>query len=153
VDQPVEEASRKPTVYLVIAYRWGTLNNHNYIVTATTDRAEAIAAAKDECDGRGGKYGVEVVEYPGEDRIAYFSSSGERRDATGPSHSDDLSAAHYIGEQILSAFQNGLRWGPRGQEASTPAGNAGELTQVPAEMPSWIAELCQHALRIHRRST
>lgn len=153
MNQPVDEAARKPRVYVVTAYRWGTLNNHNYIVTATADRAEAIATAKDECDGRGLKYGVEVLEYPGEQRVAYFPSNGEAKDATGPAHSDDLAAAHYIGEQILSAFQSGLRWGPSGQQISTPGGDVDTLMQVPTEIPLWIAELCQHALRIHRRST
>jgi len=129
-------------VYVVVAYRWGTLNNHTYNVTATADRAEAIASAKDECDGRGGKYGVGVMEYPAEKRIAYFPSIGDSADATGPEHSDELAAAHYIGGAMLTAFQRGVRWAPSGPAAA--------LTEVPAEIPSWIADLCQHSLSIHR---
>ena len=145
------EATSKPSVYVVVAYRWGTLNNHNYIVTATADRTAALAAAEDERDGRGGKYGVEVVEYPGEERIAYFASSGDPQDARGPKESDDLHAAHYLGEHLLVAFQSGLRWAPSGDKIATPTGPIDTLTQVPAEFPPWIAEMCQHSLDIHRR--
>ena len=146
-----QEAAGKPSVYVVVAYRWGTLNNHNYIVTATTDRAEAIAAAEEECDGRGGKYGVEVVAYPAEERIAYFRSSGEAADATAPEDSRDLHAAHYIGEAILSAFKSGERFAPSGEKIDTPGGPVDTLIRVRAELPPWIAELCQHSLDIHHR--
>jgi hypothetical protein len=151
VDENVEEATHKPSAYVVVAYRWGTLNNHNYIVTATADRAEAIAAGKEEQHGRGLKYGVEVVEYPAEKTVAYFPSSTDAADATGPQHSDDLSAAHYLGEAILTAFKSGVRWAPSGRKIDSPGGPVDTLTHVPAEFPPWIAELCQHSLDIHRR--
>lgn len=147
----LEEAERKPGVYVVIAYRWGTLNNHNYIVAASADRTGAIAAAKEEHDGRGFKYGVEVVEYPTEERVAYFPSSADPAEAMGPEYSDELSAAHDIGGAILRAFQSGERWAPSGRKIDTPGGPVDTLTQVPAELPPWIAELCQHSLDIHRR--
>jgi hypothetical protein len=151
VEEHAEEAARKPNVYVVVAYRLGRLNDHNYIVTATADRAGAIAAAEEEHDGRGGKYGVEVVEFPAEETVAYFPSSGDAAEVKGPEQSDDLSAAHYIGNQILWAFQNHVRWAPSGETIDTPGGPVDTLKQVPAEFPPWIAELCQHSLDIHRR--
>ncbi len=149
MDNHVEE-TRKPSVYVVVAYRWGAVNDHNYIVTATTDRAQAIAAAKQERDGRGFKYGVEVVEYPEEENVAYFPSSSELADRMGPESSDDLDAAHYIGNETLAAFQSGVRSAASGLQMDTPGGPVDTLTTVPAEFPSWLAELCEHSLRIHR---
>lgn len=141
---------RKPSVYVVVAYRWGAVNNHNYVVTATADRDVAIAAAKEEHDGRGIKYGVEVVEYPEEERVAYFPSSAEPTDCMGPENSDHRDVAQYIGDEILAAFQSGVRSAASGRQMDTPGGPVDTLTHVPAEFPSWLAELCQHSLRIHR---
>ena len=124
MEEHVETAAPKPSVYVVVAYRWGELNNHNYIVTATADSAGAVAAAKEEHEGRGGKYGVEVVEYPAEETVAYFPSSRNAADAKAPEHSDDLDAAHYIGDAILGAFQSRVRWAPSGKKISTPGGRS-----------------------------
>lgn len=44
----------------VIAYRWGTTNDHSYPVGAYPDFETAKAAADAECEYRGGKYGVSV---------------------------------------------------------------------------------------------
>jgi hypothetical protein len=44
----------------VIAYRWGTTNDHSYPVGAYPDFESAKAAADAECEYRGGKYGVSV---------------------------------------------------------------------------------------------
>jgi hypothetical protein len=42
----------------VIAYRWGTTNDHSYPVGAYPDFESAKAAADAECEYRGGKYGT-----------------------------------------------------------------------------------------------
>jgi hypothetical protein len=46
--------------FLVTAYRWGWLNEHQYVVALTNDHEKAEAMAKAECDDRGGKYGCAV---------------------------------------------------------------------------------------------
>jgi len=69
-----------PTVYLVVAYRWGWTNNARYFVGAWTDRDTALAFAARECRDRGGKYGVTVYEFHGETETAIHhcpSSYGE----------------------------------------------------------------------------
>lgn len=48
------------TPHSVIAYRWGTTNDHSYPVGAYPDFETAKAAADAECEYRGGKYGVSV---------------------------------------------------------------------------------------------
>ncbi|NVB78810.1 MAG: hypothetical protein HOV81_10480 [Kofleriaceae bacterium] len=145
------DAARKPSVYVVVAYRWGKINEHQYVVTATADRAEAVAAAREECDGRGLKYGVEVVEYPGEETVAYFPSSAEAKDATGPEYSADVAAANHVGFDILVAFQRDERWVPSGKKIDMPNGAVDTLKSVPAAFPEWLSELCQRALEMFRR--
>ena len=69
--------------YLVTAYRWGWTNNHHYIVYCGPNEDRAWDLAEEECNDRGGKYGVAVNRYKedGEhDTIcAYYPSSwGEK---------------------------------------------------------------------------
>jgi hypothetical protein len=70
--------------FLVKAYRFGFVNEHNYIVYCGSDRDIAYDIAEEEAHERGGKYGMLILEYPedGIDPIAvdYLSSSmGEDR--------------------------------------------------------------------------
>lgn len=146
------EDSRKLSVYVVTAYRWGSINEHSYVLTATADRAEAIAAAREERDGRGLKYGVEVVEYPSEETVAYFPSMGEADDAKEPEHSADVAAANDVGSNIFAAFRSGERWVPSGKKIDMPTGPVDTLKSVPAAFPEWLTELCQRALDMHRRN-
>lgn len=70
--------------FLVKAYRYGFVNEHNYIVYCGSDRDVAYGIAEDEADEHGGKYAMLILEYPedGIDPIAvnYLPSSmGEDR--------------------------------------------------------------------------
>jgi len=58
-------------MFVAIAYRWGNICNHNYLVTASTDLDAIINAAKDECDNRGGKYGVTVWSVSEPQKLKY----------------------------------------------------------------------------------
>lgn len=49
--------------YLVIAYRWGWTNAHQYHVYAGPDETKARALAVAEADDRGGKYGCAVMKF------------------------------------------------------------------------------------------
>lgn len=65
------------TQYVVHAYRYGTLDMHNYLVGSFLDLAVATDVAKEECECRGGKYGVAVYETFGirkPKQVAYFPS-------------------------------------------------------------------------------
>jgi hypothetical protein len=72
--KPTDESATAP-IFVVTAYRHGELGNHSYVAYVGTNRQVAITAAKDENEGRGLKYGVEVVEYPSEEPVAYFPST------------------------------------------------------------------------------
>lgn len=65
-------------VYLAIAYRYGDINGHWYVVSADTDKEKVLALAELEPHDRGGKYGVAVTCHkPNGDteNVAYFPSS------------------------------------------------------------------------------
>lgn len=49
-------------VYVVIAYRWNSQENHSYLVGCNTNKDKAIEMAEKEADYRGGKYGCWVYE-------------------------------------------------------------------------------------------
>ena len=49
-----------PPIYVVHAMRWGDCEKHSYIVVATTQEIDALAAAEMTELERGGKYGCEI---------------------------------------------------------------------------------------------
>lgn len=51
-------------VWVVVAYRYGMRDAHSYVVGAYSNEDAANAAARGECEYRGGKYGCEVVVCP-----------------------------------------------------------------------------------------
>ena len=50
-------------IYTIHAYRWGSHENHSYIVTICFDKKKAIKIAKDHEIYRGDKYECEVIEW------------------------------------------------------------------------------------------
>lgn len=81
------------TPHSVIAYRWGTTNDHSYPVGAYPDFETAKAAADAECEYRGGKYGVSVFRggragdhEPATHELVYHAPSmaGEKRSESNP---------------------------------------------------------------------
>ena len=73
----------KENIFVVHAYRWGNIDSHSYICYIGTDKSVAIKRARDENEGRAGKYGVAVflLKYHKEndvftqELIEYFPSS------------------------------------------------------------------------------
>lgn len=70
--------------FLVKAYRYGFVNEHNYVVYCGNDGEMAYNLAEEEANERGGKYAMLILEYPqdGIDPISvdYLGSSlGEDR--------------------------------------------------------------------------
>lgn len=51
------------TVYAVHAFRWGSNENHSYILGIYTKKAAALKAAEAELEYRGGKYSCRVEEW------------------------------------------------------------------------------------------
>lgn len=88
----------------VIAYRWGTTNDHSYPVGAYPDFESAKAAADAECEYRGGKYGVTVYRggnAGGEGVLerVYHTPSMAGEDA--PSASTIRDIEHLLGSRVL----------------------------------------------------
>jgi hypothetical protein len=90
----------------VIAYRWGTTNDHSYPVGAYPDFESAKAAADAECEYRGGKYGVSVFvggragdREPATHQIVYHAPSmaGEDKPETNPIRDIE----HLLGSRVL----------------------------------------------------
>ena len=53
----------KRPIYVVTMYRWGSRENHSYIVWVGTSRKLALKAGDDEEYERGGKYSSEVLAF------------------------------------------------------------------------------------------
>lgn len=75
-------------IYIVTAYRWGHNNDGGRIYWAGADEDEAIRHAKAAKHGDGGKYGVAVDEWIGDEhrQVEYFRSGGNAN-ATQPEFS------------------------------------------------------------------
>lgn len=79
-----ETSLPRPTVYVVVAYRYGLRDDHSYVVGAYATEALARRAAEDHRLHRGGKYACEVLacdirhttdEYdPDPPQVAFFES-------------------------------------------------------------------------------
>jgi hypothetical protein len=50
-------------MYVVTAYRWGEIKNHNYVVGIYSNNEKATNAAGIEYSNRGGKYECHVTEH------------------------------------------------------------------------------------------
>jgi hypothetical protein len=93
--------------YIAIAYRWGNLNAHWYLVYAGSDETKAHALAENETHHRGGKYGCAVVranENGDEfESIGYYPSmGGEER----PFHNHRIDMFESLGHKMHD-FANG----------------------------------------------
>lgn len=51
------DVSFKGSIYIIMAYRWSDINDHNYIVGVYKTLESAISNAHHEARERGGKYG------------------------------------------------------------------------------------------------
>lgn len=123
-------------LYLVTAYRWGSTNDHQYLVTITDNEAEALAAAEEACDDGGGKYGVQVVQRggAGSKDIAYFPSMAKE---TAHEHNFNFDMLQTIGARIHEAvLSGGIVW-------DAPADEASHGPNVPrsVEVPAWVLDI------------
>ena len=93
------------TPHSVIAYRWGTTNDHSYPVGAYPDFESAKEAADIECEYRGGKYGVAVYvggkagDIRDNHQIVYHAPSLAGEDK--PKHEFAIDMKELIGARVL----------------------------------------------------
>lgn len=122
--------------YICIAYRWGDINNHWYILYVGCDLMKARALASNEPQDRGGKYGAAVLEYVEEDGeggtrlIDYYPSmSGEKR----PAHNYRIDFFRDLGHRADDAVRDGKAWLPNPAEP-------GFLHYAEVECPQWLKD-------------
>ena len=125
-------------MYLVTAYRWGWLNNHQYHVYAGTDKTKAVALARAEADGRGGKYGCAVYAFTedGADYTleAYYPSSYNEEK---PSHNGRLDMFESLGHVIYNYS--------KGSVMLPDPDKKGYLLPVKMEPPEWVVSEVKRA--------
>ena len=123
--------------YTVVAFRFGWTNAHRYDVAVTPSKSEALAIAEDEANDRGGKYGVQVLEWASSRSakpIAYYSSSyGE----DAPAENLRYQVFHRLGQDVHRAVTEGVVWAP------SPEGTKGApcLAELGEKPPQWLLEL------------
>ena len=123
--------------YVVMAYRWGQKNAHSYIVTSGTDLDAMISIAEEECQDRGGKYGVVVIRTnpdwrstTNHEEVKYFPSLfGE--EASYYNH--DLDAYQSIALTIIEAVRTG-------KTLLMPIDGSTVMRQELVEVPAWLVE-------------
>ena len=123
------------SIYLVTAYCWGHTNDHNYLVHVTHDEGEACAIAKETCEDRAGRYGVQVMRHDGSEQVqvAYFPSRCKEQ---RPEHNHYLDMLSSIGSRVHEAvLSGGVVW-------DAPAdGSHGPNVPREVELPQWIVEI------------
>lgn len=92
--------------YLVTAYRWGDLNgSDHYFVYCGTDEDKALKLAEEERDDRGGKYGVQVVQFNDDGteykQVAYHP--GLLDDGDAPHHNTRYDMLASLGSSLEEA--------------------------------------------------
>lgn len=122
------------STYICIAYRWGSTNEHQYILYAGRDLEKATDVAENEPCYRGGKYGAGVyvyTEHDGEGGVKllhyYPSLCGEKQ----PTHNWQIDAFLRLGH-----FANDAADG----EIMVPVDDPADciLQRRPVECPEWL---------------
>lgn len=126
--------------YLVMAYRWGWTNAHQYPVYCGPYREKALSSASEERDDRGGKYGCAVYEFDGEGKqrtlIAYFPSIMEPEERA-PRHNWRLNYFERLG-QFAEDYADGRVLIPEPEDATT-------LKSVDVEPPQLLKDAVARA--------
>lgn len=144
---PSAPEGRRPTAFLVVAYRWGWTNAHHYFVALCENEDLASKRADEEASDRGGKYGVAVYAWTGSDdheRVYYAPSTyGESQPGTN---------------QRIDMFQS---IGHRAHEAATSGSvyladpqNPQRLQSQVVQIPGWLDEVVrsqEHSCRLAQR--
>jgi hypothetical protein len=92
-----------PACWAVIAYRWGWINGHQYIVRVTNDLQAAMDAADAEAMHRGGTYGVTVWDSDGAQ--VYHSPSSYREAAAHVNYRKEMFEA--VGLHVVVGLEDG----------------------------------------------
>lgn len=130
-------------IFIATAFRWGWTNAHTYTVHVGLDEAAADDAAEEECESRGGKYGVEVLKFTTPDdceRVSYYPSTyGEKE----PHANYRIDAFERFGNWLGAAIEDD------NSTAMLPAtDDPRRLVPTKVEIPQWIRSQYEHDLEI-----
>lgn len=127
--------------FLVVAYRWGWTNAHQYPVYVGTDRTKAHALAQVETEDRGGKYGCAVYEFNADgteyERTAYFSSI---YDEDTPHRNYRIDMFESLGHRFAEFAE--------GKVMLPDPDNPGRLKDTEVEVPEWVKDEVTRRQRI-----
>lgn len=143
-------------LYTVVAYRWGWTNAHHYFVACTADETVARQIAEDECDDRGGKYGVAVYAWADDRRHTlqrYFASLyGEVEPYRSERHEMFRDIGHAVHEAVTTGWV-AKHFSSKGQPAARFAGIPKWLRKVvrEREFDSRVLQAVQNDIRQRRR--
>lgn len=120
--------------YLTIAYRWGWINNHHYIVYCGPDETKAVAMAESETSYRGGKYGCVVFRFNDDgteyEQIHYSNSLwGEEK----LHHNCRIDMFEELGHRLHDYASGNVLW--------PDPENPGFMKFIKKRPPKWIKEL------------
>lgn len=94
--------------YLVMAFRFGWINNHWYLVYGGPDRTRACALAADEARLRGGKYSCAVYEFSDlGTEYQLITYEGSTLDEKEPEHNERIEYHRRLG-QFADEYASGL---------------------------------------------
>lgn len=132
--------------FLAMAYRWGYLNNHHYIIYCGTDEQKAVALAQAECADRGGKYGCIVWGYkdagPEQEvrKVAYFRSMAES-ESKGPMHNYRIDMFQTLGHAFYD-YAKGTAYLPEDSPDLKDKDGKPMTISKPykVEPPQWVIE-------------
>lgn len=125
-------------IFVVVAYRWGWLNNDWYHVCAKADENEAVDDAEAECGSRGGKYGVAVYDAESWEMVNYFPSIYREKK---PYANWRIMAAERVGLHVLTATETGESLQPSDDDETS-------LEFKEAPLPDWLREDAKHETEI-----
>lgn len=138
--------------YVAMAYRYGQVNDDQYIVSASSDQELIGKLARNEWQNRGGKYSIVIYacdsnnEAESSKLIEYIPSSVEHINTNGPRINFHKEAAEDIGRDIIEAFEKGTVLMPD-KKQSTEA-NTIVLSPQKVSLPKWLQEKVKYQTKL-----
>jgi hypothetical protein len=139
--------------FLAMAYRWGDLNEHHYVIYVGADEQKAVACAQAEENDRGGKYGCVVWGYADAGaeqavrKVAWFP--GTRGGKGGPAMNYRLEMYQTLGHAFHD-YAKGTIWLP--EDSPDREDKNGDPVKIlkphKADPPQWVIDRVEQEEKI-----
>ena len=127
--------------FTVLAYRWGNLNDHHYLVAQTSDEARARQIGEEACDERAGKYGVVVYRWDEDGRCSQHAYYPSQAGEPGPTENEHLMMCQSLGSTVHEVVTQGVLWGP-----PVDRGALWPNVAQSVEVPPWLVDMVRERL-------